>query len=225
MNRKVRDFQKMVIDREEALFNEINLYERLSAICSTKRGLVDFGEAFYFIRYKFYKLNFIIGTRSSPDEAFWGGLVANLLEELGGTDGVSHNELYRIFLREIGASSESELVEPFFTPAFNNNWEKYAFEAPFQEALAAIAVYEILDNPDYQLMLRIAQNAGVTTSGLEFFLVHAGAVHFELFEDFASKMFTTPEGEDVINRSADYVHQLQSGLWKDLLIHLENKKN
>lgn len=222
MNTKVAEFQKNIIETEEKLFSDLNLYNRLIAICSTSQGHKKFAEAFYFIRYKFYKLNFIIGTRCSPDEADWRGLVENLLEELGGIDGVSHNELYRRYLNDVGIADEKLLVEPPFTVAFNDTWEKFAFEAPFQEVLAAIAVYEILDNPDYQLLLNLARQSGVEKSGLDFFKVHAGAVHFELFEDFANRMFETAAGTELIEKSASYVLSVQSKLWKDLLAHLEN---
>jgi pyrroloquinoline quinone (PQQ) biosynthesis protein C len=222
MNAKVAAFQKEVIESEIKLFTKLNLSEKLLNICSSPDGLKKFAEAFYYIRYKFYKLNFIIGTRCGPDETFWRGLVENLLEELGGLHGVSHNELYRRFLQETGIPSEKLLVEPAFTVNFNDTWESYAFEAPFEEVLAAIAVYEILDNPDYQLLLNLTSALGVNDRGLEFFKVHAGAVHFELFEDFANRMFASEEGTKIIEKSAQYVLQVQAKLWNDLLTHLEN---
>jgi hypothetical protein len=222
MKTQVVAFQEHVIESEEKIFKELDLADRLFRICGTREGLKKFAEAFYFVRYKFYKLNFIVGARSDPDERSWRGIVENLMEELGGShDGVSHNELYRRFLAEAGGAPEGQLTEPLFAKEFNDGWEHYAYNAPFDELLAAIAVYEILDNPDYQLLLTITQNTGVSGKGLVFWKVHAGAVHFALFEEFANRMFATPGGAAIIEKAAGYVLAVQRKLWVDLLRHLE----
>lgn len=189
---------------------------------STPNGLERFGVGFYFIRVHFVKINFIIGARCPTHELYWGGLAHNLMEELGGDSGPSHNELYRWFLSDAGIADENSLTRPDFAASFDKKWEDYARNAPLEDALGAIAVYEIFDNPDYQMLLSVMSRAGISHRGLIFFKVHARAAHFELFEDYFRHVSKQPEGIKALERARDFVLDTQREMWSGLLDYLDS---
>lgn len=217
------DVARIALNDERLLLERLDVKRKLERIVSSPRGCAAFATNFYFVRYNFYKLNFIIGSRSSPDENYWSGLVHNLYEELGGVHGKSHNELYREFLREVGVSSELDLTEPAFAVTFNRNWEDHCITAPFIEALTAIAIYELLDQPDYKLLLDVMQGAGISQNGLRFFQVHACAQHFELFEETVVRLLTNEDQQIAISRACSFVNSSQKQMWSGLLAQLENR--
>jgi pyrroloquinoline quinone (PQQ) biosynthesis protein C len=210
-----------IIESEKLSINKHDIHTRLHRCVATSKKLIIFAEAFYFIRYEFCKLNFIIGARCSNDELLWGGLAKNLIEELGGKSGITHNQLYRNFLESIGAKSENELDSPPFAQAFNSRWEYFAKTAPLMEALSAIAIYEIFDVPDYQMFLEILERAKVPEEGLVFFRVHANAHHFEMFEDTVTWILQQEGGQEAFDRAKDFVFETQQKMWLGLIECLE----
>ena len=215
---------KTFIDRVTAL--ELNVIEELALprllterVRSPKR-LSLFATAFYFVRAHFVKLNFIIGARCPAHELYWAGLAHNLMEELGGGIGPPHNELYRWFMQETGIKDENSLKCPRFAAEFDRAWEDYSRDAPLEEALGAIAVYEILDNPDYRMLCQAMASAGVSKRGLMFFKVHAKAAHFELFEDYFRHISKEPGGMKSLTKATDFVVQTQRNMWSGLLEYL-----
>ncbi len=176
-----------------------------------------FAEAFYFIRVNFVHLNFLLGARCPTHELYWGGLAHNLMEEMGGEHGPAHNELYRWFLQDAGITGEDSLRRPAFAAKFDDEWDDFVQNAPLEEALGAVAVYEILDNPDYQMLLNVMSRAGVSPRGLAFFQVHAKAAHFELFEDYFRHVSQKPGGMDSLHRANDFVFRTQRDMWAGLL--------
>lgn len=212
-----------IVRAEEEILRRLEVEDRLRAVVTGKSGLGLFAEAFYFIRYDFCRLNFIVGSRfGSCDERLWKGLVDNLFEELGAGKGPSHNELYRWFLSEAG-KDETGLSEPEFARDFNGQWEAFCRTTTPNKALSAIGVYEILDNPDYKMLLRVARSAGVSKKALRFFAVHAGAKHFGLFEKVVGEFIL--EDLEMVNTATNFVLDLQSRMWADLLSHLECEIN
>jgi hypothetical protein len=220
---QMSEFVKKVLREEGELLSELALRKRLLRLLCDRRQLARFAKSFYFVRYGFYRLNFIVGARSGPDETFWSGLVLNLAEELGGFRTPTHNALYRSFLSEAGISSEKGLLEPRFAALFNRRWEHFCAKAAFAEALAGIAVYEVLDQPDYALLLEVMKNAGVGRKGLHFFEVHAQARHFDLFEGSMSQLWKSPKGREALRKAACFVNKTQRMMWDGLLRHLEAK--
>ncbi len=218
-----RDFAERVQQDETELLIQLNVAGRLKGLLASPVGLTDFASSFYFVRYGFYRLNFIVGARSGPDELFWGGLAGNLAEELGGFKTASHNALYRDFLSEAGVPTEKGLRQPRFTIRFNRHWEHFCAKAPFPEALAAIAVYEVLDQPDYALLLGLMRGAGVGKRGLVFFEVHAHAKHFDLFEGSMSQLWKSSKGRGALHKAAHFVNSTQGMMWNGLLGHLERR--
>ena len=212
-----------IISEEETIIRELELEKILSKVTSTPIGLKKFAENFYFIRYDFCRLNFIVGERCCHNEFLWSGIAKNLIEELGGKKGVSHNQLYRDFLRCVGITSEKELKEPDFATQFNQSWETFCRTSSVAEALSAIAIYEIFDKPDYKLLLNIMKNAGIPKQGLHFFQVHSVAEHFEMFEDIISWLMIQDGGEKAFLTSKNFVFQTQKKMWLDLLVSLTNK--
>lgn len=214
-------FVKDVIEDELEIFRKLDLKNKLLEITKRKEGLKLFAEVFYFVRYDFCKINFIVGSRSFNHEFYWKGLAINLYEEAGGEHGKSHNELYRDFLKSVGARKEEYLVEPQFAKAFNKEWEDFSYNAPFLTALAAIGIYEIFDNPDYQLLWELVQESGVDKEGQLFFKVHAGVEHFEMFESVVDKLSQSEEGILHLKNAKDFVFRTQTEMWCELLNFLE----
>lgn len=211
-----------IIQREEDFVEEINLESSLVSTLSN-RGISDFAESFYFIRYDFCCLNFIIGERCHQDEKLWAGLAKNLMEELGGKSGISHNQLYRDFLSCVGAGAEKSLQSPVFAKEFNDAWRDFAKNAPLMEALSAISVYEIFDVPDYQLLMRVLEKAGVPEKGLIFFRVHANAHHFEMFEDTVTWLMEQEGGKEAFEKGKEFVFTTQQKMWQGLIENLQTK--
>lgn len=206
---------------EEELIASLRIYERLVCTVAKPGGLREFALSFYFIRYGFYRLNFIVGARAGPHEVLWSGLVYNLMEELGAGKGPTHNQLYRDFMQELGVPSEDKLVQPEFAKQFNERWETYCSTAAFDEALASLGLYEILDQPDYAMLLGVVKACEVSRKAQEFYRVHAVAEHFDLFEEVMREISSKPEGSIAIARAADFVISNQRMMWSGLLSHLE----
>jgi Iron-containing redox enzyme len=210
-----------IIKEEEVILRELLLENELTYLGCGEENLKRFAQTFYFIRYDFCRLNFIVGERCGIDERLWSGLARNLYEELGGKSGVSHNKLYQNFLDSVGCHQPELTEQPEFTYQFNRDLESYCREAPLPEALSAIAIYEIFDIPDYQLLLRVMKKSGVPQRGLKFFQVHAVANHFELFEDIIPWLREQDSGEDSFNRAKDFVFHTQTKMWRELVEYLQ----
>jgi hypothetical protein len=143
------------------------------------------------------------------------------MEELGGSFGPTHNQLYRDVLIEVGIDNEETIPEPKFAQRFNEEWKNYCLCAPLEQALTAIAIYEVLDNPDYRLLLGVIKSGCVGPKAHVFFDVHAHAQHFELFESFVLKLFTAKEGAKVLRDAETFVFGMQKSMWRDLLSYVE----
>ncbi len=214
---------EFIVSAEENILSELAVELHLCNTMASEEGLKRFAEAFYFVRYNYCRLNFILGERCGVNEFLWAGLAKNLIEELGGRKGASHNQLYRDFLSCIGANSEEFLRPPLFTYKFNTLWEKFCREAPLLEALSAIAIYEIFDKPDYALLLRVIQKTGIPERGLRFFKVHANAEHFDMFEDTIYWLSKQERGEEILNNGINFVLQTQRMMWEELLRSLSEQ--
>lgn len=215
-------FVDEISSREESVIQELMLEKEFGNIVAETDGLKKFAETFYFVRYDFCRLNFIVGERCCTNEFLWSGLAKNLYEEMGGKNGVSHNQLYRDFLQCAGAEKEGQIEEPEFAREFNQSWETYCRKSSLAEVLSAIAIYEIFDVPDYQLLLQVMKKANVPQQGLKFFNVHAVSNHFEMFEDVVSWLKDQESGEESFDRAKEFVFQTQTKMWRGLVEHLQN---
>ncbi|WP_264322506.1 iron-containing redox enzyme family protein [Zarconia navalis] len=212
-----------IINDEELILKELAVEKSLYCLTCDFEGLKRFAEAFHFVRYDFCHLNFIVGERCCDREFLWGGLAKNIYEELGGKNGQSHNQLYRDFLASIGAREDVFLEEPEFASQYNRALQTYCRQAPIPEALFAIAIYEAFDIPDYQLLLRVVKQAGVSQQGLRFFQVHAVANHFEMFEDVVTWLRQQEGGETAFHRAKEFVFKIQTKMWCGLIEHLQEQ--
>jgi pyrroloquinoline quinone (PQQ) biosynthesis protein C len=212
-----------IMNREKSEIDKLKITEVLGKSIDIG-SLVKFGEIFHFVRYDFCRLNFIIGARCCNNERLWAGLAKNLIEELGGKRGPTHNQLYRDFLQSIGARQEEKLECPKFAQEFNNSWEEFARTSPLIEALSAIAIYEIFDVPDYQMFLEILERAQVPEEGLIFFRVHANAHHFEMFEDTVEWILQQEGGQEAFDKATEFVFETQRKMWIGLTECLETKQ-
>jgi hypothetical protein len=215
------ELKSRITRREIAILDALRVETRLRKVVSSSSGVRAFISAFYFIRYRFYKLNFIVGARCPPHESFWSGLALNLMEELGGRLGPTHNQLYRDVLMEVDIENEESLPEPEFAHIFNEEWEKYCMFAPLKQALIAIAIYEILDNPDYQTLLSVIKSSDVGPNAHTFFHVHAHAQHFKLFESLVLKLCVGREDAKLFRDAEAFVLGRQRVMWCELLNYLE----
>lgn len=222
--KKLSDLVEIIIAEETAILDELNIEHHLSETTTTAEGLKQFAKVFYFVRYDFPRLNFIVGERCGANEFLWAGLARNLIEELGGKNSPSHNQLYRDFLSCVGVKSEDLLQEPLFAQQFNANWRNFCRNASLEEALSAIAVYEIFDQPDYKLFLRVMQKADLPESGLHFFQIHAAAEHFEMFEDVVSWLREQEGGKEAFVKGKDFVIQTQKKMWNGLMKSLKEQR-
>ena len=209
-----------VVRAETDLLAELRVERRLANVLSTEAGLRNFAETFYFVRYDFCRLNFLVGARCGANDRFTTGIVRNLCEEHGLLRGRSHNQLYRDFLDAAGACPESCLHEPDFAARFNARWHLHCTEAPLPQALAALGVYEVLDNPDYALLLRLVKRVAVHKSGMPFFAVHASARHSELFADLIAEFLDNDADRSHVDKAARFVIDTQRRMWCDLMSHL-----
>jgi pyrroloquinoline quinone (PQQ) biosynthesis protein C len=212
-----------IIAEEEAVLRQLDIENCLHRVVSKADGIRQFAEIFYFVRCDFPTLNFIVGERCGVNEFLWSGLARNLIEELGDRNTPSHNQLYRDFLSCVGANTKCLVDEPTFASQFNKTWKIFCREAPLEEALSAIAVYEIFDQPDYKLFLRAMQKAGVPETGLHFFQVHASAEHFGMFEDIVSWLREQPGGQEAFTRGKEFVIQTQKKMWLGFMESLQKK--
>jgi pyrroloquinoline quinone (PQQ) biosynthesis protein C len=210
--------------REESLIEETQIKVFLTEYNSNPANLSHFAESFFFVRANFCGLNFTIGERCHTNERLWSGIVKNLMEELGGQKGKSHNQLYREFLSYAGAKSEQELKAPEFANIFNAEWTDFVKNAPLMEALSALAIYEIFDVPDYQMLLDVLKESGVHEKGLIFFRVHANAHHFEMFEDTITWLMEQEGGEQAFANASEFVFDTQRKMWLGLIECLQQKQ-
>ncbi len=215
------NLKSIIVSKEVALLDDLCVRERLLEITSNKAGLRAFAQEFYFIRYDFCKLNFIVGAKCPPHEKYWCGLTKNLLEELGGGRGATHNQLYRDFLWESCKKKEQELKPKKYAIDFSKKWEGYCREQHYSEGLLAIGMYEALDNPDYDLLYEVIKESGVSDKGLKFFLVHAKAEHYEMFEEMIDEIQMSESDAGRVERVADFVIDTQRFMWENLLNSLE----
>lgn len=216
-----KSLKDRVVEMESQVLADLDVEKRLQKVVGTTEGMSLFAEAFYFIRYDFCKLNFIVGAKCPPHEKYWSGLVKNLLEELGGGMFKTHNQLYRDFLLETTGKKENMLAQPKFAQDFNEMWELYCKQNSYKHGLLAIGLYEALDNPDYQLLYTCVKYANVSDLGSKFFVVHANADHYEMFEDIIEEI---DEGEDTKKLEEEvlcFVIETQKYMWESLLEWLE----
>jgi hypothetical protein len=216
------DLVAEIIAEEEFILGELKIMDVLRTIVSSCGGKKRFAETFYFVRAEFPTVNFIVGERCGNNEFLWSSLVRNLVEELGDGTKESHNNLYRNFLNCVDSSPESMKSEPEFAADFNRSWKTFCREAPLLEALSAIAVYEIFDQPDYKLFLNVLEDAGIPEVGLIFFRVHAFAEHFEMFEDFVFWLRNQPGGDESFENGKKFVIQTQRRMLSGLANDLQN---
>lgn len=212
-----------IMEREKSMITELKIRDVLSSVTS-KGDTVEFSEAFHFVRHEFCRLNFIVGARCPNNELIWAGLAKNLIEELGGKQGSTHNQLYRDFLRCVAARPEEKLECPKFAQDFNDTWENFARHSPLMESLSAIAIYEIFDVPDYRLFLEVLEQAKVPESGLTFFRVHANAHHFEMFEDTVEWILQQEGGQEAFDKATEFVFETQRKMWIGLIECLQSKQ-
>jgi pyrroloquinoline quinone (PQQ) biosynthesis protein C len=205
-----------IIAEEEAVLANLQIEKFLAGFVSSSEGKKRFAEIFYFVRADFPTLNFIVGERCGNNDFLWAGLARNLVEELGGGTKQSHNQLYRNFLNCVGSKTELLGDEPDFSADFNQSWRIFCREAPLPEVLSAIAVYEIFDQPDYKLFLRVLTNADIPEVGLRFFQVHALAEHFDMFEDIVVWLREQPGGYEAFEAGRKFVIQTQQKMWLGL---------
>lgn len=212
-----------VLSRELAILSSNKVVDRLRGACSTRTGLQVFANEFYPIRYSFVQLAFAVGARAPMHESYWYGLAKNLFEEGGEDDKIAHNELYRRFISSIGLDPNMKVPETALSRSFNKTWFDFVSHAPLEQAIAAIAVYEIIDSPDYSALYEALR--GLSPSyDLQFFRIHSVAEHFSMFESFFSK-YLSKQGnslEDFIP-VADFVLNNQESMWVELLSSIEQK--
>ncbi len=216
----LEQFRSNVYSKELEILSSNNVLDRLRRVCSTRDGLQTFAIQFYPIRYSFVQLAFAVGSRAPMHESYWYGLAKNLYEEGGEENKTAHNELYRKFISSIGLDPNMEVPETILSRSFNKTWFDFVLRAPIEQAIAAIAVYEIIDSPDYSALYEALREH--SSLDLKFFEVHSVAEHFSMFNSFFSK-YLSKEGnslEDFVP-VADFVLNHQDFMWKELLSSIE----
>lgn len=218
----MKDSIELFVEKKELqTIATLGVVERLRRVANIEGGIQKFGIAFYPIRSSFVRTCFIAGSRCQMHEVLWSGLARNLYEEAGGGVTPAHNELYRRFLRSVGVFSDDGIEELPFSVEFNQAWRSFASEKPVEEAILAIAVYEIFDRPDYRAFVDAFEGVNDRWD-LEFFKVHAGVEHFEMFTPFVEWFYAKfPDAELRFHHVADFVLGKQERMWAGLLETLE----
>lgn len=217
----LEQFSTLVHEREVATLQRHDVQRRLQEVCSTLAGVGSFALAFYPIRYSFVQLAFTAGARAPMHEDYWCGLAQNLFEEAGEGDKVSHNELYRRFLSSLGLDPDTPVPDTDLGRRFNGAWFDFVRRAPLDEALAAIAIYEIIDAPDYGLMYEALRPSPVPMD-LKFFQVHSIAEHFGMFAGFFESYLRRGGGSlKNLLPVTDFVLGRQEEMWVGLLESIE----
>lgn len=218
---KAEMLEKDVERKECHILSDLSVAKRLRAIAGHPGGIREFGVLFHPVRSSFVHTCFLAGARSQMHEVLWSGLARNLYEEAGGGVTLAHNELYRRFLKSVGVTSDEGIRVALFAAKFNQRWRTYIEESPVEEAILAIAIYEIFDRPDYRTFLEAF--SGIDDRwDLEFFRVHAGVEHFDMFSEFVDWLFRTyADAEAKFYAAADFVLGEQRAMWTGLLEALE----
>jgi hypothetical protein len=217
----LQQFRTRVHEQEVETLARHQVQSRLSRVCSTLAGVRGFAVAFYPLRYSFVQMAFVAGARAPMHEDYWCGLAQNLFEEAGEGHKASHNELYRRFLSSSGLDATMQVPVTDLSRRFNRSWFDYVREAPIDQAIAAIAIYEVIDSPDYRLLYDALRSSSIPLD-LKFFEVHASAEHFGMFARFfhAYLRQDTCSLEDFLP-VAHFVLGLQEEMWIALLASLE----
>lgn len=216
-------FSKFVLERELAVLASNDVVERLRSACSTKIGLQYFAEQFYPIRYSFVQLAFTVGARAPMHEDYWYGLSKNLFEEAGENSKLSHNQLYRRFLTSIGLDGDMAIPTSDVSMQFNEAWFNFVSTESIEKAIAAIAIYEIIDSPDYSALYN-ALNGVHADADLKFFEVHSVAEHFSMFDKFFFRYTKEAGGKiDDFLPVVDFVIENQNKMWSGLLQSMESQ--
>ena len=202
--------------------SKLAMVRRLRAVTSQPGLVKEFGRLFHPIRYSFVHVNFIVGARQEMHEIFWTGLARNLFEESGGGETPAHNEFYRRFLRSIGVASDRGIREVAFSRLFNERWRNFARDSSIENAVLAIAIYEILDRPDYKSLYDAL--IGIDQSwDLEFFRLHSVVEHFGMFSEFVGWYFSNvDQPQRNFDAVKEFVLDTQRDMWIGLLEGLEH---
>ncbi len=217
----VSEMASAIETSELATIDELQLVDRLHAYVQAPDGISLFAKLFHPIRYSFVHVNFIVGARQEMHEIFWAGLARNLYEEAGGGITSAHNELYRNFLRSIGLQTDHAIREVGFSRQFNRSWRRFARHEPVDRAVLAVAIYEILDRPDYISLYKGL--SGINPKwDLEFFKIHSLVEHFDMFSEFVEWYFDHKETAQAdFDQVADFVLGTQKQMWSGLLARLD----
>jgi hypothetical protein len=148
--------------------------------------------------------------------------VVNLVEELGGDHGRSHNDLYRDFMAAVDAPPEHELAEPAFATWFNESWSAFVAQRPARAGVVAMALYEALDPPDYGMLDTAISTWHLPVEAQRFFSVHAKAhAHYELFEEALASLASTEPVDWSIDEVEDFIIKTQEKMWHGLMEYIE----
>lgn len=143
----------------------------------------EFAKLFYHIRGHFYKFLWALGNKL-PTAGLKHIILHNIQEEFGGK-ALSHEELYYLFCDNLNVEIREEAIpssiEIPFVKKFNEGHTQYIRHNNWQVGFSAFSAYELLDNVDYAILLKLVETFSFnsTKQGLYFFKLHANANHFE----------------------------------------------
>ena len=153
----------------------------------------------------------------APNADFKKILVTAIGEELGGKN-QSHEEYYFDFANELGVDIKKEILEKKFyigsVKKFNHNFLEQVITQKYSVAWSVYSAYELLDNLDYAMLLKLVQGFGVTKSALRFFMIHAKVAHFEATESELQKIWQN-DRQSVI-QGFDFIMTNQLEMWQNI---------
>jgi hypothetical protein len=138
----------------------------------------------------------------------------NIKEEFGGRK-YSHELLYFKFCKSLGFDIENEFVyeqsNHAFIKEFNLKHIEWLSRGSEVARWATFSAYERLDNIDYTNLLELAKNLGSSEEGLEFFIIHNKADHFDKTYRILKGFWTEHKTE--IKKSFGFIAENQILMW------------
>lgn len=214
---KLHQFLNMWDENYKKRINRINLFNQnlIRAWDDTQKKL--FVKLLYHQRAHFGEVLWYMGN-IAPSYAAKEMILENIRDEFG-KHGISHEELYHVFAKNMGVDLTYELVEekiyPTFIKEYNKGHLRWLREHDWEHNLAAFAALERLDNLDYVSLRDVAIALGASKKALVFFNVHIHVTHYEDIEKsiFSELWLTRPE---VVMDVFNFIGNYQIDIWKKI---------
>lgn len=204
----------------------IKLFQSSQPIMLTAAQKQTFAAVFYHLRGHFINFMWYI-SNFSTDSKVKDIILSNIKEELGSKNNLSHEMLYSKFAAECGVNIKEEMVfETHYLPfakQFNQGHLHWLTTHDAEEAMAAFAAYERLDNIDYPVLFELVKTFGLANQSMTFFTVHIHVKHFDETLDFLQPLWD--RHPDKVKKAFAFIYAHQLNMWRQLSDVLQLETN